>query len=95
MKKTNTSNAVDAFIKSEQENDTQPAPKPEEMFLTDIVMRMLAGRELTTCMNVTFSVINSVASGLPVDGRMFMIEHLQKLATHIAEMVDTPQQTVQ
>lgn len=93
--KNKTADAVDAVIKrdlpseSEMERERAEANARHEVaFLTDCVMRMVAGRDLIIGMNVAFGVIHSLAADQSPAGRAFMLECLAQLTANLEKLED-------
>lgn len=57
--------------------------KEDTVFLSDIMMRMLAGRDIAVCFNTVATVLNSIAHELPEEGRKFLVACTTQLATDI------------
>lgn len=73
---------------AEETNQLVNEMTPEQEVLCDCFMRMLANRPIPHCLNISFSVINTLAFGLPKDGRMFIAGCLSKLSESIGNVTD-------
>jgi hypothetical protein len=73
--------------------NNQPTPEQQAQVyaLTDIMMRILAGRPLSICTSVFASGYMSIAENLPTDGRKYLTDNLKQLVQDI-EAIEDPQQ---
>lgn len=53
--------------------------------ITDIVMRILAGREMVVAFNVCLSTLNTIAQTLPESEKLFVAETLCDLAESLTK----------
>jgi len=60
----------------------------DQQVICDCFMRILANRPIPHCLNISFSVINTLAMSLPKEGRMFIVETLGNLAKSIEQVTD-------
>ena len=72
-------------------NQPTPEQSAEVYQMTDIMMRILAGRSLSICASIFASGYMSIAENLPADGRKYLTDNLKQLVQDI-DAIEDPQQ---
>lgn len=69
--------------------------KSDVAFLSDIVLRMMANRPLQVCLNTVATVINSIASHCPQEGKDYIADCLDSLSRDIRENIQDVKEKIQ
>jgi len=67
---------------------TTAKQNPETVFVTDIIMRVLAGRNLKVCLDSLASAIFTLASDVEQEGRDYIASQTANLSESISKIKD-------